>query len=186
MTLEERITNQLGRRKEMQDRIKAWEKPAPVFSINRTAVGMAIAACLALVLVVYPYMKTENSINLLEQLSIEQPSLADFRAAAPLYAQIDETISQGNYADALPMIEEAMESATAELKRYQNDETAEDESLQYELGLIQSQIYELHWLKIYTLVSLGRNDEAKNSLLAFTEIAGEHQKEALLLLEKLK
>lgn len=185
MTVEERIIKQLGRRKEMQDRINQWEKPvAPIVTIRRSLIALAIAACAAIILVVRPFSKSAE-ISPLDQLGIEQPILSDFRAANPTCADIDISLEQKDYDKAILLIDECLRLSNEDLRQLQEMNTLPDETLLYEKELAIAHNYQLQWARIYTLVRLGRCEEAIEDLKFFVTLKGEHSKDAKALLKLL-
>lgn len=185
MTVEERIIKQLGRRKEMQDRIDQWEKPAaPIVTMRRSLIALAIAACVAIILIVRPFTKSAD-ISPLDQLGIEQPMLSDFRAANPTCADIDLSLEQKDYEKAILLINESLKLSREDLKKLQEMNTLPDETLLYEKELAIAHNYQLQWARIYTLVRLGRCEEAIEDLKSFVNIKGEHSKDAKALLKLL-
>lgn len=185
MTVEERIIKQLGRRKEMQDRINQWEKPAtPIVTIRRSLIALAIAACAAIILVVRPFSKSAE-ISPLDQLGIEQPMLSDFRAANPTCADIDISLEQKDYDKAILLINECLRLSNEDLRQLQEMNTLPDETLLYEKELAIAHNYQLQWARIYTLVRLGRCEEAIEDLKFFVSLKGEHSKDAKALLKLL-
>lgn len=185
MTVEERIIKQLGRRKEMQDRINQWEKPvAPIVTIRRSLIALAIAACAAIILVVRPFSKSAE-ISPLDQLGIEQPMLSDFRAANPTCADIDLSLEQKDYDKAILLINECLRLSNEDLRQLQEMNTLPDETLLYEKELAIAHNYQLQWARIYTLVRLGRCEEAIEDLKFFVSLKGEHSKDATALLKLL-
>lgn len=185
MTIDERITKQLGRRKEMQDRINQWEKPAaPVVSMKRSLIALAIAACIAIVFILRPFSKSAE-ISPLDQLGIEQPLLSDFRAANPTSADIDLSLEQKDYDKAIVLINESLKSSSEDLKQLQEMNTLPDETILYEKEIAIAHNYQLRWARIYTLVRLGRCEEAIEDLKFFVTLKGEHSKDAKALLKLL-
>ncbi len=185
MTIDDRIKKQLGRRKEMQDRIDQWEKPAaPIVSMKRTLIALAVAACVAVVFIIRPFTKSAD-ISPLDQLGIDQPLLSDFRAASPTCADIDLSLEQKDYDKALLLINQLLESSSEDLKQLQETQTLPDETLLYEKELAIAHNYQLRWTRIYTLVRLGRCDEAVEDLRFFITLKGEHSKDAKALLKLL-
>jgi len=185
MTIEERIIKQLGRRKEMQDRIHNWE--CPVSSIVRLKWALivpAVAACVAIVLIMKPFSNSEDR-SPLDQLGIEQPILSDFRAANPICRDIDLSLELKDYKKAILQIDEALKSSNEELKKFQEINTSSDETLLYEIELANAHNYQLRWTRIYTLVRLGQYDEAIEDLRLFVTLEGEHSNDAKTLLELL-
>lgn len=185
MKLEDRIISQLGRRHEMLMQINEWENPVRVIRWRNPAIGLAIAACLVLILVVRPLMHTEQ-ISALDQLGIDQPTLSDFRAASPTSSEIDATMDSQDYATALIQIDEALRDSDRELKRLQDYLYLEDESILYESEVAIAHNYQLRWLRIYTLVRLERRDEAIKDLEFYVTLKSEHRKDAKNLLRMLK
>lgn len=185
MTIDERITKQLGRRKEMQDRINQWEKPAaPVVSMKRSLIAFAIAACIAIVFILRPFSKSAD-ISPLDQLGIEQPLLSDFRAANPTCADIDLSLEQKDYDKAIVLINESLKSSSEDLKQLEEMNTLPDETILYEKEIAIAHNYQLRWARIYTLVRLGRCEEAIEDLKFFVTLKGEHSKDAKALLKLL-
>ncbi len=185
MTIDERITKQLGRRKEMQDRINQWEKPAaPVVSMKRSLIALAIAACIAIVFILRPFSKSAD-ISPLDQLGIEQPLLSDFRAANPTCADIDLSLEQKDYDKAIVLINESLKSSSEDLKQLEEMNTLPDETILYEKEIAIAHNYQLRWARIYTLVRLGRCEEAIEDLKFFVTLKGDHSKDAKALLKLL-
>lgn len=185
MTIDERITKQLGRRKEMQDRINQWEKPAaPVVSMKRSLIALAIAACIAIVFILRPFSKSAD-ISPLDQLGIEQPLLSDFRAANSTCADIDLSLEQKDYDKAIVLINESLKSSSEDLKQLEEMNTLPDETILYEKEIAIAHNYQLRWARIYTLVRLGRCEEAIEDLKFFVTLKGEHSKDAKALLKLL-
>lgn len=184
-TLEDRIIAQLGRRKEMLKRIEDWEKHARIISWGKYAFGVAVAACLVLLLVVRPFAHSEQ-ISPLDLLKIEQPTLVDFRGASPSAAEIDATMEIKNYGKAIIQIDEALNASIEDFGNLQDQLDPNDEATIYESELAIAHINQLRWLRIYTLVRLERCEEAIVDLEYYVTLKTEHQHDAIELLRILK
>ncbi len=185
MTIEERIIRQLGRRKEMQDRINDWESPVTsTVKLKRALIALGVAACVAIIIILLPFSNSDK-VSPLDKLGIDQPVLSDFRAASPTCADIDMSLELKDYDKAILQIDEVLKSSNEELKQLQETDTTPDEELLYEIEVANANNYQLRWTRIYTLVRLGRYDEAIGDLKHFVTLEGEHSNDAKALLELL-
>lgn len=192
MFLEDRITIQLSRQMEMRACINAMNEKLEqaerrtqyLRSHKYAAVGVSLAACLAIALFVLPWLNTATPVLL--DLGIEQPTLSEHRSASPSAADIDDAMSRQHYEVALDRIDAALETSSENLAQLEETNMIDDEALLYEKELEVAHNYQLRWMRIYALASLKRNDEAIHDLEYFVTLDGEHQKEALTLLNKLR
>lgn len=192
MNLEDRITIQLSRQMEMRAQISAMrekveqtERRAQYLRSHRYAtVGVSLAACLAIALFVLSWLNTATSVLL--DLGIEQPTLSEYRSASSSAADIDDAMNRQHYEIALDRIDAALETSFENLAQLEEPSMIDDEALLYEKELEVAHNYQLRWMRIYALASLKRNDEAIQDLEHFVTLEGEHQKEALTLLNKLR
>lgn len=192
MNLEDRITIQLSRQMEMRAQISAMREKAEqverraqyLRSHKYATVGVLLAACLAIALFVLPWLNTATSVLL--DLGIEQPTLSEYRSASSSAADIDDAMNRQLYEIALDRIDAALETSFENLAQLEETYMIDDEAMLYEKELEVTHNYQLRWMRIYALASLKRNDEAIHDLEHFVTLEGEHQKEALTLLNKLR
>lgn len=190
MNIDDRILLQLSRQKELRDsvcemNVKAEQQErSQLFGGKQryAIIGLALAACLAIVLYAAPWANVVVS----PLHNIERPTLAAYRAASSSSVAIDEAMTYEDYESALLLIDNDLFESSQTLNQFSSMHELEDEALLYEQEIEMAYHHQLQWMRIYVLVSLGRKDEAIDELLLFLPDNGEHQKEAESLLETLR
>lgn len=194
MDIEDRIIEQLFRETELRNLTNAMnvkaeqaEKQHYTYRLQRYAlvVGLSLAVCLTIVLFIVPWGNNTISSQI-SQINIDRPTLAEYRAASSSSVAIDEAMAYEDYESALLLIDNGLFASSQTLNQFSSMQEIEDETLLYEKELEMSYHYQLQWMRIYVLVSLGRKDEAIDELLLFLPDNGEHQKEAESLFETLR
>lgn len=105
------------------------------------------------------------------------------RGAGDLY-EIQELIKNGNYKEALELIEEyENEMKTSEISDscYNVNDSVDDEmreQLEYERMQKKMRLDDLSWLKVYAYIGLGRYDDAKTLLEQIRKVPGEYKEKA--------
>ncbi len=190
MTVDQRISNCLSRQNQMRQQMSEMEqqlaKPTAVplhSGIRKAAIGLSIAACLAIVLWVSPWRAHHSSPW--DELGFPVPTLTEYRAASPTSAEIDDAIAHEQYREALDKINMALQSSADELTELEQMSMLDDEALLYEKELAVGHHYQLMWLRIYALVRMDHHKEAIHELEYFVTLQGEHRREATRLLSQL-
>lgn len=162
------IAVRLGARHDKLAAMQQWEKAAQTKHrprISPLIVAVAVAACLAAVVWVAPW---SNDANVLDSLGINAPQLTEYRSAGTDAATINTLISEEKYQEALDIV-------TAELSRLDDEaslaeefaEAIGDEEAVYDAVLARDQCAEMRWTRIFLLVSLGQNKEARRELKTY-------------------
>lgn len=184
MTIEDRIIKQLGRRQQKLNCIAEWEKPVRIITMKRSVIGLAIAACLTLLLVVKPFFQTTQT-SAWDELGLENPTLVDFRAGSQIQTEIDLALADKDYETALRLINTEIAASDARLSELMLNYDEADESLTYEKEWIREYDLQLQWVRIYSLVRLNRHSDAILELEQFVHSDSEHQDSAQTLLNLL-
>ena len=184
--LTQRIADRLGERQKKLDRMAEWERPARQLQLRPVIAMLAIAACIAVVvLILPPWQRTGNPGD---ELGLESPVSESFRTATPDMAEISQLIEAKNYDEAIPKVELALQQSDRELSILSDAMVAgEDEVLLYEQEAEQLNNYQLRWTYIYLLVQTGRNEDASAQLKLYLKRKDcPHREEAKALLKHLK
>lgn len=187
MNIEGLISHNLYRQLEIRGSVKSMNEEkerAEKQNIRLTYIGVSLAACLIIAFFATPWFKAEMSP--ISELAIVPPSLAEYRSASTSATEIDYAMANKDYEIAIQKIDSAIVISSETLRILKESATLEEESSLYEMEVETAHHYQLRWMRIYALVCLFRNDEAIDELESFIAIAGEHQKDALSLLNKLK
>lgn len=187
--IERRIVDRLGERQKKFDRIAEMEKKRNVVPFyKRTTLWVtAVAACVAVVLVVSPLLK--SSTNPIDELGIGVPELSEFRAGIPHLEEIQKLLKEEKWDQALADVKIALKQSDSAMEMYSKATEAwiDDEGLKYEAEAEQIYNCELRWIYIYLLVRTENNTEAINQLSIYLMNSEyiDNKGEALALQEKL-
>ena len=187
--LTDRIASRLGARQQKLEQMEQWDKAPAKRTITRLRplfVCLAVAACLAAVVWVAPW---QSSTNPLDELGIGTPEITVYRSASSDANAINALIDQGKYEEALNKVEAALAHSDDEVSLAEEfaDAVGDDEAI-YDTMLAYQENAQLRWMKIYLLVKLELNKDAKRELktyLRYREFA-EHVDEAEELRKALK
>ena len=178
-----RIIDRLGERQQKLDCMAEWERSAQHRPLRPTLALLAIAACIAAVIIVQSPWQSRSSW---EELGLESPVSESFRAATPDLAEINQLIEAKNYDKALAKTEQALAQSDSELSML-SDVAATDEELLYEKEAEQLNNQQLRWTCIYLLVQTERIEAACSQLEIYLQQKDcPHRSEAQKLLKKLK
>lgn len=180
------IRQRLGEREYILNRMQEMESPRQSnhHILIRTTIGLAMAACVAAVLILQPFA----SVSPLDELSINQPSLAELRGASEDIAEIEHLMDIPDYEAALAKTEKALNNMQMQIDEFEDIYETADEETEYETILENTQLSQLRWTYIYILVKQGQNKKAIKELKKYLKASeyAEHTDEAKKLLEKLQ
>lgn len=182
-----RIAYRLGERQQKLERMAAWERHTASGKMRPLFLTVAIAACVAALLLFSPFWRSGTSP--IDELGIAAPTLTEYRAASPEMTEIAQLLEKENFDEALQKSEKALRKSDDMIKElYAVAEMwGDDEAVLYDLNLEQTANSELRWTYIYLLVKQGRNRDAKKELKRYLKTPEycEHEADAKALLEKL-
>lgn len=182
--LTERITARLAERQRKLERMQEMERPARRVKFYGGAVALAVAACIAALVVFAPW----KSVSPVDELGIS-PDLTEFRSAAPDMAEIQTLLDRPDYVSALEKTEAALRHSDMEVREMSDVANYwGDEETDYEEEMERVMNSELRWTYIYLLVKNDRNKDAIKELKIYIKNKEycEHLEEAKQLLAKLK
>lgn len=180
------IKQRLGEREYMLHRLQEMQTPSKSLhrSLIRTGIGLAMAACVAALLIFQPFA----AVSPLDELSIEQPSMAGLRGASEDMAEIEKLMDIPDYEAALNKTEIAIDRLKEQIEEFDGLDEYFDEEALYEEELDKTQLSELRWTYIYLLIKNNENKKAMKELKKYIKESqyAEHLPEAKQLLEKMK
>lgn len=159
-----RIANSIADRAKKKEQIQAWKKKG---SSHRTIYMSSAITSIAAMLVV-GFFLFRNTPEGSAPIAMESVASSDKYTA---YTEISMLIEKKDYTRALAYIEKAEGSSSA--KKHTSSESqiiASNDS-------INTNLYELKWLKAQALVGLDRTDEAKSVLFEIKNIEGKYHDE---------
>ncbi len=149
--VQKRIIDRLGSRQGKIERIALWER-GKRHNLRTLYVALSAAACIALAVVSTDVFHSgPGGASVIEQLGIEAPTMAPFRAAMPEVAEIERLMDDGEFYDALDIADAALKKSNKAVKGYEKME-ALDEETEYEYKYEKLLNSELRWTYIYLLV----------------------------------
>lgn len=146
-----RIIDRLGSRQAKIEKIALWER-GKRRSLRTLYVALSAAACIALAVVSTDVFHSgPDGASVIEQLGIEAPTMAPFRAAMPEVAEIERLMDEGEYYEALDIAGVALKKSNKAVKEYEKI-LSPDEETEYEYKYEKLLNSELRWTYIYLLV----------------------------------
>lgn len=178
------ITARLGARQYMMQRMQEMDcrREERKRILKRTV--FALAACLAVAMLLFPWQKEANPID---ALGIDMTATDAYRAATPQSEAIASLIDEGKYEDAQKKVIEAIEESEYNLSVLRTCLEEDDES-EYLLSLELSYNAELRWLHACIQVRNEQYKAAARELKRYLrhEEYCEHKDEAVALLQAIK
>lgn len=185
--LMQRITDAIGAHAYRQTTMLTWDsdatdeetdsEPASRRSLLRPILSMAASLALLCTLGIYLHRPSADSVGCDEE-TIGTPAVRGAMAGASVSAIVAEL--NDNRRAAL----DAIEKIDAALLDTMPDNGISPEEEAYQKELIAMRVYELRWLRIPALMSLGRINEARTELEAFASQPGTHREEAVRQLKE--
>lgn len=178
------ITRRLGERQKKLQRMQEMEcKSATQRMVLKRGV-LAVAACLVVAMLLFPWGRTENPVD---ALGIDLTPTETFRSATPQSRAIAQMIDDGKLEEARTELEEALEESDDIISKirsyYDYDEEAE-----YMEQMEMMSNAELRWLYACVLTKTEHYKEAMKELKRYMRKKEfcDHEKEAQELLEEIK
>ena len=165
-----------------------WEKKKRNRVINFAMISSIAAVLVVGFLFLRPSGDTVISVNNDFVSSVEDDNQEQFSVTSrQAVAQVKKSISEGKEEEAVATINQ-LESGKiiptvgniSEMNLMSHTKGTDDKST------FAQDVYELHWIKICSLIKIGRKDEAKKALDSFVLLEGIYQEKADSLLKILK
>lgn len=148
--------------------------------IRIISVITGFAACLVLGFFLVRNI-TSDSADRSESVSLPAVTTTAVRSSLPS-GDVAGMIEDGRYDAALERIGSEIAALDEERAAVVADKAMDDEERQYTVGLIDSQLYDMQWMRIVSLEALGRRDEADDLLKDFVTVDGQYREEALRMM----
>lgn len=155
------ISQRLGERDRKLKRMHEMALAKKKRSLNVSVGVIVIAACM---LGLFLFVPTSR-VSPLDELNI-QPNSVTFRSASPEITEINRLVASKKYSDALAKTEKALSQSDKTIMAFEglNDNSDDEEEMNYEKQMEYYGNSELRWTYIYTLVQCDRNKDAINQL----------------------
>lgn len=182
-----RIKRSLTDRQQKLYKTAYWESKKK-FRIARYATISSVAAMLILgFFLTKPVVENNSNDNLMASATIESPEILKEKSGEAIVS-VQRSILEGKeevaIAEVTKLEEQKVIPSLNEISegRYIMSHTLESE----DADILSKDAYELHWLKIQSLITIGKNSEAIELLKSFVTVDGKYKATADSLLQTLK
>lgn len=176
-------------REAKRKKVSAWEvelqqeadlKLRKIRFVRYSAIGLGIAACLAVGIFLQPLLMYNSSPSVPGVSSTQ--SL--YRGTSELDTQIQSALQKQDYTQTLSLVETKEQEYVQRLVALLDSDTISEEQA-YEVSLIETRMYDLMWYKILAIQGTGDIRGTRELLLYYLSQDGIHRREAISLWERL-
>ena len=181
-----RIKRSLTDRKQKLQKTAQWERKR-IYGVARYATLTSVAALLVGFFLLKPAIESGTSENMVASATIESPEILKEKSGEAIVS-VQRSISEGKEEIAIAEVtileEQKVIPSLNEISegRYIMSHTLESE----DADILSKDAYELHWLKIQSLITIGKKAEAMELLKSFVTVDGKYKATADSLLNSMK
>lgn len=183
-----RIKRSLTDRKQKLHKTAQWERTR-MYSIVRYVTTITSVAAMLVVgsFLIKPAIENASSGNVVASATIESPEILKEKSGEAIVS-VQKSISEGNEEVAIAEVTKLEEQNViptlndVSSGRYIMSHTLDSE----DADILSKDAYELHWLKIQSLITIGEITEAMELLKSFVTIDGKYKATADSLLNSMK
>lgn len=182
-----RIKRSLADRQRKLYKTSQWERKKK-YSIARYTTIMSVAAMLIIgFFLSKPVNENASCVNHVASATIESPEILKEKSGEAVVA-VQKSFSEGNEKIAIAEVTKLEEQNVipslndVSAGRYVMSHTMDSD----DADILSKDAYELHWIKIQSLIAIGEKTEAKELLLSFVTVEGKYKAAADSLLRDIK
>ena len=182
-----RIKRSLADRQQKLQKTAQWERKR-IYGIARYATLTSVAALLvAGFFLLKPAIESGTSENMVASATIESPEILKEKSGEAIVS-VQRSISEGNAETAIAEVTKLEEQNViptlddVSAGRFLMSHTLDPE----DVDILSKDAYELHWLKIQSLITIGKKAEALELLKSFVTVDGKYKATADSLLNSMK